>query len=283
MIRLSAFSDEAGADLAVQIEALHRNNIYLTELRAVGGKNVKDLTVSEAREIATRLADEGIGLSALGSPMGKVKISVDFEKYLDSVKSMCETACILGTNRIRMFSFFEAYGERSRVIEYLNRMVETASGYGLLLCHENEKKIYGDTVERILDLRENVPGLRFVYDPANFLQTDEMPDKTLPAILPISDYFHIKDVVVETEQLVPAGQGDGRIPELISMIDRDTVLTLEPHLKVFAGYNEIDGEKMNHRFDFKSGDEAFDAASEALKGLLSAAGYVENAKGEFTK
>ena len=196
---------------------------------------------------------------------------------------MCETACILGTNRIRMFSFFEAYGERSRVIEYLNRMVETASGYGLILCHENEKKIYGDTVERILDLRENVAGLRFVYDPANFLQTDEMPEKTLPAIHPISDYFHIKDVIVETEQLVPAGQGDGRIPELISMIDRDTMLTLEPHLKVFKGYNEIDGEKMHHRFEFKSGDEAFDAAVTALKRLLSEAGYAENSKGEFTK
>ena len=283
MIRLSAFSDEAGADLSVQIAALQRNNIHLTELRAVGGKNVKDLTPAETREIASRLADGGIGLSALGSPMGKVKISVDFEEYLDSVKAMCETACILGTDRIRMFSFFDAYDQRERVIEYLNRMVETAASYRLFLCHENEKKIYGDTVERILDLRENVPGLRFVYDPANFLQTDEMPEKTLPTIHPISDYFHIKDVIVETEQLVPAGQGDGRIPELISMIDRDTVLTLEPHLKVFAGYSEIDGEKMNHRFEYKNGDEAFDAAVTSLKGLLSAAGYKENAKGEFTK
>lgn len=283
MIRLSAFSDEAGAELSVQLEALRRNNIYLTELRAVGGKNVKDLTPAETREIAARLADADIGLSALGSPMGKVNVSVDFEKYLDEVKSMCETACILGTNRIRMFSFFEAYDQRGRVIEYLNRMVETASGYRLTLCHENEKKIYGDTVERILDLRENVPGLRFVYDPANFLQTDEMPDKTLPAIHPISDYFHIKDVIVETEELVPAGQGDGRIPELISMIDRDTILTLEPHLKVFKGYAEIDGEEMRHRFEFKNGDEAFDAATAALKGLLSEAGYAENAKGEFTK
>ena len=283
LIRLSAFSDEAGKDLNVQIAALQRNNIYLTELRSVGGKNVKDLTPNETREIASRLADAGIGLSALGSPMGKVNISVDFGKYLDEVKSLCETAAILGTDRVRMFSFFEAYNERSRVIEYLNRMVEVASSYKLILCHENEKHIYGDTAERVLDLKANVEGLRFVYDPANFLQVGEMPDITLPKIQPICDYFHIKDVDVKTDQLVPAGYGDGQIDKMISDINIDTMLTLEPHLKEFIGYNDIDGEVMHHKFDFKTGDDAFDFAVVSLKKLLDAAGYKEKSGGIFEK
>lgn len=282
MIRLSAFSDEAGKELAVQIAALKRNGITLTELRSVGGKNVKDLTLDEAKEIREELEKNGITLSALGSPMGKVDISVDFDAYLAEVRHMCELANVLGTDRIRMFSFFNAYGEREKVIAYLTRMVETAKEYGVTLCHENEKKIYGDTVERVLDLKENVEGLAFVYDPANFLQCDEMPEKTLPALHAMNLYFHIKDVIHESGQLVPAGYGDGRIDELVRMIEWDTILTVEPHLKVFSGYNQIDGEEMKHRFHFESSDEAFDAAVNAIKKVLTDNGYTEE-NGGFVK
>lgn len=273
MIRLSAFSDEAGKPLSAQIAALTRNGIGLTELRSVEGKNVSELTEGEARDIYARLQDEGIGLSALGSPMGKVDISVDFDEYMNSVKHMCELACILGTDKIRMFSFFKAYDKRSQVIEYLSRMVETADSYGVRLCHENEKKVYGDVTERVLDIADNVKGLGLVYDPANFLQVGERPEKTLDALHAKCDYFHIKDVVFDTGEIVPAGEGDGDVDRLVRMIDRDTVLTLEPHLKIFGGYDMIDGEKMLHRHHFRTNDEAFDAAVTALKNILTQNGY----------
>lgn len=282
MIRLSAFSDEAGKELDAQIAALKRNGIRLTELRSVGKKNVKDLTLDEAREIAAKLAENGIALSALGSPMGKVDITVDIDEYLKDVRHMCELAQIFGTDRIRMFSFRNSYDEREKVIENLRRMVETAKEYGVTLCHENEKKIYGDTVERVLDIKENVEGLAFVYDPANFLQCDELPDKTLPALHGISTYFHIKDVIYETGELVPAGCGDGQIDRLVRMIEGDTILTLEPHLKLFGSYTDIDGEEMKHRFRFDTNDEAFDAAVNALKKLLSENGYREE-NGDYVK
>lgn len=282
MIRLSAFSDEAGKDLDAQIAALLRNGIHLTELRSVGKKNVKDLTLDEAREIAAKLSENGIALSALGSPMGKVDIDVDIDEYLVSVRHMCELAQVFGTDRIRMFSFRKSYDDREKVIENLRRMVEVAKEYGITLCHENEKKIYGDTVERVLDIKENVEGLAFVYDPANFLQCDELPDKTLPALHGISTYFHIKDVIYETGELVPAGYGDGQIDRLVQMIEGDTILTLEPHLMLFGSYKDIDGEEMKHRFRFDTNDEAFDAAVNALKKLLTENGYREE-KGDFIK
>ena len=281
-VRLSAFSDEAGVSLREQIDALHRNNIALTELRSVDKINVAELTLESAKSIHSTLKSEGIGLSAVGSPMGKVKISTDIEVYLDTVKYICELANIFETDRIRMFSFFESHGEREKVIENLNRMVEVAESYGVGLYHENEKGIYGDTAERVLDLRENVKGLHFVYDPANFLQVGESADKTLPLLAPISDYFHIKDVISEGGILVPAGEGDGDIPGLISMLDRDTVMTIEPHLMVFAGYDKIDGEKMNHKFYFESNSQAFDAAVASLKGIFNNKGFTE-IEGGFTK
>lgn len=282
MIRLSAFSDEAGKDLSVQIEALKRNGISLTELRSVGGKNVKDLTLDEAREINKELAANGIGLSALGSPMGKVDIDTDLDEYLKEVRHMCELAVIFGTDRIRMFSFYNAYDKKEKVFEYLKKMVEVAKGYGVTLCHENEKKIYGDKAERVLELYEKVDGLKFIYDFANYLQVDEKPETNMDAVYPITEYFHIKDVVYETGEIVPAGCGDGRIPELVRRLDRDTVFTIEPHLKVFDGYAQIDGEEMKHRFHFTNGGEAFDAAVAAIKKIIVENGYKET-DGGFVK
>ena len=281
-IRLSAFSDEAGASLSEQIDALQKNNIALTELRSVNKKNVAELTLGEAREISSTLKSEGIMLSAVGSPMGKVNISVNINEYLDTVKHICELANIFATDRIRMFSFFEAHTERERVLDNLCRMVEVADSYGVGLYHENEKGIYGDVAERVLDIKENVKGLRFVYDPANFLQVGESADKTLPLLHAMSDYFHIKDVVSATGELVPAGEGDGQIPRLVEMIDRDTVMTVEPHLRIFGGYDKIDGEKMKHKFHFESNREAFDAAVGALKVILINNGYTE-INGGFAK
>lgn len=275
MIRLSAFSDEAGNSLGEQIAALQRNAIGLTELRSIDKKNVKDLTENEAKAIFATLKHEGIGLSAVGSPIGKVKLSVDFDAYLDEVRHVCTLANIFETDKIRMFSFFDAYDDPDRVVEYLSRMVDVAKEYGVKLCHENEKKIFGDTAERVQYLMEKVEGLRFVYDPANFLQVDEPADKTLPLLADKCEYFHIKDVVSATGELVPAGHGDGQIPLLVRGIKRDTVLTLEPHLKVFGSYAAIDGEAMKHRFRFESNGEAFDAAVKAMKDILTCEGYKE--------
>ena len=78
---------------------------------------------------------------------------------------------------------------------------------------------------------------------------------------------------METGELVPAGCGDGDIPKLLRLIsNRDTVLTLEPHLRIFGAYAEIDGEEMKHRYHFRDNNEAFDAAANAVKQLLSESG-----------
>ncbi|MBE6701243.1 MAG: sugar phosphate isomerase/epimerase [Ruminococcaceae bacterium] len=283
MIRLSAFSDEAGESLDTQIMALERNRISLMELRSVDGKNIKEITLPEVKEIKKKLSSRGIDVWAIGSMLGKTSITVDFDKYTEDIKHICECAGILETKRIRMFSFFDSANERNEVIEYLSRMVEIADEYGLYLCHENEKKVYGETLERVLDLKKSVKGLRLVYDPANFLQVGENPEDTLSALHSDSDYFHIKDAKNNGEVLVPAGYGDADIPRLIDMIDDDKVLTLEPHLKVFGGYNKIDGEPMEHMFEFETNEESFDFAAKSLKEVLNKCGYTEKGYNTYIK
>jgi len=254
MIRLCAFSDEANPTLEGQIKAMKRNGIGLTELRSIAGKNVKDLTLEEAAQIKEQLDAAGIVVWSIGSPLGKVDITEDIDEYLKIVEHVCKLTNVFGAERIRMFSFFGAYDQPENVYEYLRRMIEVADRYGVKLCHENEKDIFGDTLERVLQIMQHVQGLYYVYDPANFLQVNQLPEQTLHELHDKTEYFHIKDVIASTGEIVPAGYGDGMIDTLISMIDprQDTVLTLEPHLRVFAGYAQIDSQEMKTSIPLKT-------------------------------
>ncbi len=282
MIYISAFSDEAASDLQGQIDALKRNGIFYTELRSISGKNVADLTVAEAENICEELQKNGIKVWSVGSPLGKVDIDVDFQEYENKVRHVCCIAKALKTDKIRIFSFFNAYQKREKVLLYLRKMVAIAAEYGVELYHENEKDVYGDRVERVLELLNNVEDLKCIYDPANFLQVGESAQYSLDVLHQRADYFHIKDVIFETGELVPAGYGDGKIDELVRRIDGDKVLTLEPHLMVFDAYASIDKAEMKLKFRFENNNEAFDAAVSALKKILTQNGYT-NKNGGYEK
>jgi len=126
--------------------------------------------------------------------------------------------------------------------------------------------------------------MAYVFDPANFIEVGEDIGVALDTLFDITEYFHIKDAIYETGEIVPAGYGDGRLAELVSRLpqDRDIVLSIEPHLAVFSGYSEIDNTEMKNKFCYENNDRAFDAAAEAIKKLLTEAGYREK-DGGFSK
>lgn len=90
-------------------------------------------------------------------------------------------------------------------------MVKIADGYGITLYHENEKGIYGDTAERVAAIKKNVSGLKFVFDPANYVQVGEDVAAALDKSGADAAYFHIKDAIKTTGEIVPAGEGNGEI------------------------------------------------------------------------
>ncbi len=280
MIKLSAFADEIDKSLDVQIKVLKENNIELLELRSVDGINVKDFTDEQVERYSSKLKACGISVWAIGSPLGKVDITVDFAEYEKTVRRVCEIAKAFNAKRIRMFSFFKAYDNAEKVYEYLSKMVEIGNEYGVYMCLENEKDVFGDTLERVKRVLSNVKGLKFVYDPANFIQMGEYADQTLGALADNAEYFHVKDVIKETDELVPAGYGDGKIDELVSRITDDKVLTLEPHLALFEGYAQIDNTQMKNKFKFDNNVDSFNFATKSLKEILLAKGYKE-IKGGF--
>ena len=285
--RLSAFADEASDVLDEQIAALKRNNIPCIELRGTEAGPIDLVADKTAKEIAAKLKDAGIGISAVGSRLGKSEIGKPYGASLESLKRLCEICHILGTDRIRMFSYFIPREEkpadyREEVLRRMRGLVAYAQSEGVLLCHENEARIYGELPENVLDLHQNVPGLGGVYDPSNYRMADADFDFALEKVMPYADYLHVKDCTA-SHVIVPAGEGDGRLAEMFlrhnELHEGASFITLEPHLFAFTGYKDIDDHELKNKYHFNNKQESFDFAANALKALLTKIGFREGEQG----
>lgn len=272
--RLCAFADEAAAPLDGQIRALSRNSINLIELRGIDGENVADITPKKAAEVFRRLSDEGISVWSVGSPAGKSDINAAFGTELDRFRRLIETAHICRAACLRLFSFYGTDGRaeyRDEVLMRLSRFAEEGRGSGVVLCHENEKGIYGDVPERCADIHASVPEIRAVFDPANFIQCGVDTISAWNILEPFVCYGHIKDAV-RGGRVVPPGEGDGRLAEYLPRFFEGgrRVLTLEPHLSKFVGLAALESghESAVGAPRFASQDEAFDYAAAALRRIL---------------
>ena len=99
---LSAFADEVSPEFDRQIAALHRKHIPLMEIRGVDGKGILDLTDEELDVVEKKLAAGNIGISAIGSPIGKIDIETgDFAAHLEQLRHTLEVAQVLGAKRYR--------------------------------------------------------------------------------------------------------------------------------------------------------------------------------------
>ena len=279
MIKLSGFADEIADNFEDQLKGLIKNDIKYIEIRGVNGKNISVLNQEELAEVKKSLDKYKIKVSAIGSPIGKVKITDDFEEHLKIFDNVISAALTLDTKYIRMFSFFipdGAYSQyRDEVMRRIEVLAERAQKKNLILCHENEREIYGESPELCLDIMQYFKGaIKFVFDPANFIVGGFNPYPDAYDLLAGHiEYMHIKDA--DETGIVPAGFGKGRIKEILSdlIINRnfDGFLSIEPHLSVFTGIDELEGEGKKNTIvknKFKSKPEAFKAAADALKGIL---------------
>lgn len=283
---LSAFADEAGGGIKEQTAALKAHGFTHIEPRGLDFGNISLYTVEQAKELKKVLDDSGIKVSSIGSHYGKIEITDDFQPHFDDFKNCVEVACILGTERIRMFSFFFRNGQsveeyRDEVFERLDKMATYSLKSGVWCCHENEKDIYGDTETRCLDILKTFDGkIKGIFDPANFIQcgVDILPAYEL--LKDYIDYFHIKDCFYKDGKVCPAGKGDANIVELLTRFAKDKdgehFLSLEPHLKVFDGLEALESaggtaEKLKDDYTYPTNRAAFDAAAQALINCLETA------------
>jgi len=281
MIRLSAFADEISPDLDEQIAVLSSEKVHFLDLRSVWNTNVLDLSDQQVARIKETLDAQGIGVAAIGSPIGKVPIDSSFDEHLHHFERAIAVAQALQTPYIRIFSFYPpaaAKGDRNdsgavnpaeyrdEVLRRLREMTARARAAGVILLHENEKDIYGDTITRCVDLLQACNDAHFqaILDPANYIQCGQTPyPDAYEAIRPWLRYVHVKDARSDGS-VVPAGEGVSHWPELLQRLRADGYdgfLSLEPHLAL-AG-----------QFQGFSGPDLFRRASQALQHILQAMGW----------
>ena len=277
-LRIFAFADEADPSIDGQIAAMKRNGLHGLEIRGVDGQNVADISVEKAKEVRNRLEAEGLMVWSVGSPIGKIHIEKDdFEAHKETFKRTLELANTLGAENLRMFSFYLPEDKdpaiyKNEVIDRLGVLTSLAIGSGVILCHENEKGIYGDNARRCLDILEAVPLLRAVFDPANFVQCGQDTLEAWEMLKTYVKYLHIKDSKLNGD-IVPAGEGAGNIPYILNeyRVQGGFAVTMEPHLAEFSGLSglEREGEKSQvGGLQFANLHDAFDHGVKAFKGLL---------------
>lgn len=259
----SAFADEIDRSLDKQMDVLKKHDIHYIEFRSAD-KPVLDYSLDEIKAIKKKLDANDFKISAIGSPIGKVDIGVDFNKYLELFDKCLDIAEIFETKYIRMFSFYHRDGGaddyESQVIDRIGIMAQKAGKRGVILLHENEKVIYGDTAERCLKILKGVdsPNLWATFDPANFVQCNVEPYPHAYNLLKdYIKYVHIKDALFKDGVVTPAGEGDGNVEKLlVSLYNKgfDGFASIEPHLN-----NSLPGGGP------KSFDRAYGAAYNLMK------------------
>ena len=268
---LSGFGDEIDADPDVQVAVLQALGAGAIEIRSAWDVNVIDLGADRLHALGRVLKRRGQSVSAIASPIGKVEVELPTDHELDRLDRAIEAAHLLGTRFVRVFSFYRPAGRspesvRDAVLARMSALTDRARREDVVLLHENEKEIYGDVPERILDLVESVGSehLRLAWDSANFVQCGVRPHTDgWPLLHRYVDYVQVKDAQAASGRVVPAGQGDGELPATLTAL-RDSryagYLSLEPHL----------GEA--GRFGGFSGPAAFGRAAQALSSLVDQIG-----------
>ncbi|WP_243695137.1 sugar phosphate isomerase/epimerase family protein [Agromyces protaetiae] len=245
--RLSGFGDEIDADPVIQLAVLEAVGARAIEVRSAWGDNIVDLDGERLDTLAALVRDRGMQVSAIASPVGKAEVALPVEHELERLGRAIRAAHALEASFIRIFSFYRAPDRtpddvRDDVLERMAALARLAEREGVTLVHENEKEIYGDVPERVLDLVESVGSarLRVAWDNANFVQVGVRPFTDGYALLrPHLAYLQVKDARMGSGEVVPAGEGDGELLETLTALRDDGYegfASLEPHL-VVAGHS----------------------------------------------
>ncbi len=276
-LALTGFSDEISPVFDEQLHAVKEFGLSYIELRAADGVNVSDFTPEKLREVREKLDHAGISVSSIGSPIGKIGIDDDFSAHMEKFKRTLEIQKGLNAPYLRMFSFYLPKDRRpedfrEQVLDRVGTLAEEAARWESVLLHENEKGIYGDTAPRCLDLMQELSGPYFkaVFDFANFVEVGQETWAAYELLRPYMEYVHVKDVISAEKRVVPAGQGDGRVGDILTDLLHGGwrgFLSLEPHLVDFAGLAalEQDAKRRDSQLDGKT---AWKTALDALQAIL---------------
>lgn len=245
MVKISGFTDEYRSNLDKQIELIKELNMKYMCPRNINGTNIADYTLEAFNEqVKPKLVEAGIKFSSIGSPIGKVNLD-DEEAYKAQLKKLEELVKIaksMDCKYIRVFSFYvDKNGEyanySAKVMQKMKGFLKLVEGTDIILLHENEKGIYGDTPSRALEIYHSMdsPNFKLCYDASNYIQCGVNPFDAYEQTRDWTVYYHMKDCTDGVE--VPLGTGQGRIEDILADLkvrNYQGFFTMEPHTAKYA-------------------------------------------------
>jgi predicted dehydrogenase/hydroxypyruvate isomerase len=251
--------DEVADSLQDGIKFLKAHNIDSAEIRTIDGKNIAQLTLEETHILKETLTENGLSVSAIASPLfkwyaGDVKSQSDADLFGMSpflsreekrgmIQKIIEQACILGTNKIRIFSGlkpdsgdYDLPQEESELIKYA---LEVAKQKDVQLMLENEPVCYISKLKDYINIFSSgeYDGLRAWFDIANVYEEGErITSSDLNVLAPHIDYIHVKDPMgFKIHKYKPLGQGYINYKRIFDMLERcifnSLHLSIETHVK----------------------------------------------------
>lgn len=242
---ISGLGDEVSPILSEQMDVFEKLGIQYIETRIVNGLNVSKLTIEQARSAKAELDNRNFKVSAVSSPIGKTYITEIFDAEIELFKHVVEVARIFETKYIRIFSFFIPDGEeaekyRQEVIDRLRILADIAEQNNIILLLENDKGVYGDSPERLLDIFKtiNSSNILLTLDAPNFIKAGyEAYPNAFDTLYDYIGYVHAKDSM-DNKIIVPFGTGDTQALEYLKRLnekDFEYFLALEPHVHEIQG------------------------------------------------
>jgi len=253
----TGFADEAAQSLAGQLQATKALGWSNIESRSIDGVNIHDLTEERFNQVADAFDEAGIHVNCFGSTICNwaKKVTDDFDITLQEVNRAIPRMQRLGTKLIRIMSYArmddrepcdQLQEERFRRLHEVTRRFLDA---GIQPVHENCMNYGGMGWPFTLELLENVPGLKLVFDTGNCVGND---DKSKPKPYPKQSswefYDHVKEAVAyihikdghfdhNRQALVCTwpGDGDGDVKRILQdAFSRgyDGGISIEPHMQV---------------------------------------------------
>ena len=252
---LTGFADEAAADIDGQIAATKALGWSNIESRAIDGVNIHDLSDERFDEVARKLDEAGVKINCFGSAIanwGKsVESEEDFAKDMEQVRRAIPRMKRLGTKLVRIMSYAVLKDRppedqmKEKRFERVRAITGEFLAAGIQPVHENCMNYGGMGWSYTLEVLENVPGLKLVFDTGNPIFTD---DRTKPMPWPKQDvwefwravrdhvvYIHIKHGTMVDGKMVYAYLDEGpdssiRVIEDAAARGYDGGISIEPHL-----------------------------------------------------
>jgi L-ribulose-5-phosphate 3-epimerase len=194
---IAAITDEFSPDLATAAQSMREVGMTAAELRMVFGKNIIDLTDEELDRAQQVVADHGLKIISIASPLLKCVLpnapAIDsrfqqdifaskhtFEDQPRLTERAFEIARRTGAGIVRVFSYWRTVEPEKcfdRIVAALRGLAEKAANHDLIIGLENEHACNiatGAETARVLDVLGHA-NLKVVWDPCNALVSGENP------------------------------------------------------------------------------------------------------------